>query len=412
MNDEHPLDQGTNWAATLGITGTTTVPSLEQFPTLKPTGYITIGDSLQEPVTYTTNNFDTNDTMTWNHGKHTVKVGGSMLRVQYYQPTNSEFSGTATFNGRNTGPVKNSGNAFAEFLLGAPSSAGLRFGTVVNHLFERDFAGFAQDDYKLLDRLTLNIGLRYEYQSLVREENSQLASFDPTVRNSTGTLGALVLGSERTIGGDAGLQNILNTYGATAAYPYITTAAAAGLPENLVNPNHLRFAPRVGWAWRPSINNSTGGPRQLWHLLYRVTAERAPHRIGGQFPVLHCGGPKRNQRAALTKRVHPQPRRPCHQRQRLRPKCAVFLSGELQPHGGARVAQGARGRDCLHRIARTSSGLAGGRQSGPAEHVSDVHAGFGSRVRQQLPKALRLLRFGQSLPVQCVLELQRRDDHS
>ena len=80
VNNEHPLDQGTNWAATLGITGTTTVPSLEQFPTLKPTGYITLGDSEQEPVTYTTNNFDTNDTMTWNHGKHTVKVGGSMLR--------------------------------------------------------------------------------------------------------------------------------------------------------------------------------------------------------------------------------------------------------------------------------------------------------------------------------------------
>jgi hypothetical protein len=56
--NEHPLDQGTNWATTLGVTGTTTVPSLEQFPTLKPTGYVTLGDSEQEPVTYTTNNFD------------------------------------------------------------------------------------------------------------------------------------------------------------------------------------------------------------------------------------------------------------------------------------------------------------------------------------------------------------------
>jgi hypothetical protein len=284
VNDEHPLDQGTNWAATLGIANTTTVPSLEQFPTLKPTGYVTIGDSEQEPVTFTTNNFDTNDTMTWNHGKHTVKMGASMLRVQYYQPTNSEFSGSATFNGRNTGPVKNSGNAFAELLLGGPSSAALRLGTVVNHLFERDFAGFAQDDYKVLDRLTLNVGLRYEYQSLVREENGQLASFDPTVMNSTGTLGALVLGSEASIGGDAGLQNILNTYNATSVYPYITTAAAAGLPTNLVNPNHLRFAPRVGWAWRPSINNSTviRGSYGIFFTGSRLSALRT--ELAGNFP--------------------------------------------------------------------------------------------------------------------------------
>ena len=250
VNDEHPLDQGTNWALQLGIPGTTTVPSLEQFPTFKPTGYVSLGDSEQEPVTFTTNNFDTNDSLTWNHTKHTVKFGASMLRIQYYQPTNSEFSGTMTFNGRNTtdyippGQTKAiGGNAFAEFLQGTPSSAELREGTVVNHLFERDYAVFFQDDYKILDRLTLNIGLRYEYQSLAREENGQLSSFDPEATNSTGTAGALVIASESSIGGDAGLQAILNKYNvgpldygtsaANNAYPYILTAAQAGLPQTL-----------------------------------------------------------------------------------------------------------------------------------------------------------------------------------
>lgn len=284
VNNEHELDAGTDWAATLGIPGTTTVPSLEQFPTFKPTGYASLGDSEQEPVTYTTNNFDTSDTLTWSHGKHTAKFGGSMLRIQYYQPTNSEFSGTWTFNGRISGPAKNSGNAMAEFLLGAPSSAGLEQGIVVNHLFERDYAGFAQDDYKILDKLTLNLGVRYEYQSLVREENGQLSSFDPNVTNSTGTPGALVLASDASIGGDAGLANILSTYGATAAAPYITTASAVGLPQTLVEPNHLRFAPRVGWAWRPSINNSTV-VRGSWGIFFtgsRLSALRT--ELAGNFP--------------------------------------------------------------------------------------------------------------------------------
>ena len=284
VNKEHELDAGTNWAGQLGIPGTTSVPSLEQFPSFKPTGYMSLGDSEQEPVTFTTNNFDTNDTLTWNHGKHTAKFGGSMLRIQYYQPTNSEFSGTMTFNGRNSGPAKNTGNAFAEFLMGTPSSAGLRVGNVVNHLFERDYAGFLQDDYKILDKLTINLGLRYEYQSLVHEENGQLSSFDPGVMNSTGTPGALVLASENSIGGPAGLANILSTYAATAAAPYITTAAAAGLPETLANPNHLRFAPRIGWAWRPSINNSLV-VRGSWGIFYtgsRLSALRT--ELAGNFP--------------------------------------------------------------------------------------------------------------------------------
>jgi Carboxypeptidase regulatory-like domain/TonB dependent receptor len=284
VNDEQELDAGTNWAAQLGIPGTTSVPSLEQFPSFKPTGYASIGDSEQEPVTFTTNNFDTNDTVTWNHGKHTAKFGASMLRVQYYQPTNSEFSGTMTFDGRNSGPVKNSGNAFAEFLLGAPSSAGLRLGIVVNHLFERDYAVFGQDDYKILDKLTLNLGLRYEYQSLVHEEAGQLSSFDPDITNSAGTAGALVLASENSIGGATGLANILNTYAATAAAPYITTAAAADLPQSLVHPNDLRFAPRVGFAWRPSLNNSLV-VRGSWGIFFtgsRLSALRT--ELAGNFP--------------------------------------------------------------------------------------------------------------------------------
>ncbi len=297
VNNEHELDSGTDWTLQLGIPGTTNNPALEQFPTIKPTGYESLGDSEQEPVTYTTNNYDTNDTMTWNHGKHTAKFGGSMLRIQYFQPTNSEYSGTISFNGRASGAniitdvsATNNGNAFAEFLRGVPSSIGLREGVVVNHLFETDYAGFAQDDYKILDKLTLNIGLRYEYQALMHEKNGQLSIFDPNVTNSTGTPGAIVLASESSIGGDAGLQSILNTYGigpstpTSTIYPYMMTASAAGLPQTLIHPNQLRFAPRVGWAWRPSINNSlvVRGSYGIFFTGSRLSALRT--QLSGQLP--------------------------------------------------------------------------------------------------------------------------------
>ena len=291
VNNEHELDAGTDWAAALGIPGTTNNPSLVQFPTFKPTGYESLGDSEQEPIIFTTNNYDTNDTLTWTHGKHTVKFGGSMLRIQDYQPTNTEFSGSLTFDGRNSGPATDEGNAFAEFLLGAPSSVDLRQGIVTNHLFERDWAAFVQDDYKILDRLTLNLGLRYEYQQLPREENGQLSGFDPDIANAAGTQGALVLASEATIGGDAGLQALLNNYGVGPAdgptknaYPYIATASAAGLPQTLVHPNDLRFAPRIGWAYRPSINNSLV-VRGSWGIFFtgsRLDVIRT--ELSGNFP--------------------------------------------------------------------------------------------------------------------------------
>jgi hypothetical protein len=178
----------------------------------------------------------------------------------------------------------------ADFMLGEPSSVGLRQGIVVNHLFEQDYAGFVQDDYKILDKLTLNLGLRYEYQSLMHEESGQLSSFDPYITNSLGTQGALVLASESSIGGDAGLQAILNQYDIGPnnptgnLYPYITTAAAAGLPQTLVHPNDLRFAPRIGWAWRPSINNSLV-VRGSWGVFFtgsRLSALRT--ELAGNIP--------------------------------------------------------------------------------------------------------------------------------
>jgi Carboxypeptidase regulatory-like domain/TonB-dependent Receptor Plug Domain/TonB dependent receptor len=294
VSNEHPLDAGTNWAAVLGIPGATNDLSMAQFPTLNISGYMTLGDSSQQPVVYTTNNFDTNDTLTWNHGKHTAKFGASVLSIQYYQPTNSAFSGTISFNGRNSAPAagKNGGNALAEFLRGTPSSSSLRAGTVVNHIIDKDFAGFAQDDYKILDRLTLNVGLRYELQMMPTEKNGQFSSFNPNLMNSTGSPGVLVLASEDTIGGDAGLQGILNKYGVGPLspkqsgniYPYITTAAAAGLPQTLVNRNYLRFAPRVGWAWRPSINNSlvVRGSYGIFYTGSRLSALRT--ELTGNFP--------------------------------------------------------------------------------------------------------------------------------
>jgi hypothetical protein len=101
---------------------------LEGFPKFSITGFEGLGDSTSNPIRYTVNNFDYNDGLTWIKGRHTVRLGGDILRVQYYQPTNSNFNGTFTFNGKTTG------DGIADFLLGFPSSTSRKIGTVTNPL--------------------------------------------------------------------------------------------------------------------------------------------------------------------------------------------------------------------------------------------------------------------------------------
>src|SRR4029077_962812 len=81
---------------------------------------------------------------------------------------------------------------------------------------------FAQDDYKITSYLTLNLGLRWEYNSPASEKYNQMSSFDPTVPG----------GGLRVEG-----QN--------------------GVGNRLFNPNWKNFGPRFGFAWQPLHNSST-----------------------------------------------------------------------------------------------------------------------------------------------------------
>jgi hypothetical protein len=281
-NDEHAEDAGINWAALLGIPGTTTDPTLEQFPYFNVNGYATLGDSIQEPVTYTTNNWDTNDTVTWSKGKHTIKFGFDMLRVQYIQPTNSEFSGDIAYSGKTvltSGSKKlesaTAENGLLEFLAGAPTTAGLRVGTVSNHLHDTSYSGFAQDDYKILPGLTLNLGARYELETLPYEENNQLSNFVPSA-------GKVLIAAAETPALDS-MITALSSKGVPGT-SLVGYSSQSGLPRTLVYPNRNRVAPRVGFAWRPNANDQTviRGGYGIFYTGSRLTVIRT--ELSGQFP--------------------------------------------------------------------------------------------------------------------------------
>lgn len=271
VSAEEANDHGFNWAQKLGIAGTTTVPAFLGFPNFKPSGVASLGDNASDPITFIVNDYDGSDVVAWTRGKHNFKFGGDILHVQLFQPTNTDKNGAFTYNGKFTNSGSAPTDALADMFAGFPATSLLMSGGIVNHLFQTNYAGFAQDDYKLSPNLTLNLGIRYELQTLPSEENGQLSNFVPSLgqivysnASSVSNIGALLT--------QAGLTN------------YYVPASSVGFPQTLIHANHLRLGPRLGFAWRPFDNDRTviRGGYGIFYTGIRLSVIRT--NLTGQFP--------------------------------------------------------------------------------------------------------------------------------
>ncbi len=141
------------------------------------------------PETYSggvQNVFTYSDVLNWVKGKHSLSAGGLFNKSQVNKP---QVWGVPTFafNGQYTG------NGFADFLLGDVQN--YRYSATLTEYGERraSMAAFIQDDWKVLHNLTLNLGLRYQYEGGFSEHKMQDANFSPTLMNpSINTPGAIV----------------------------------------------------------------------------------------------------------------------------------------------------------------------------------------------------------------------------
>ncbi|HKE24398.1 MAG TPA: TonB-dependent receptor [Bryobacteraceae bacterium] len=134
-----------------------------------------------------------NEAMTWSHGRHTIKFGGDFRRQMYNNYSPGKQSGSYSFSNTFTTSTPNdtkSGFGIADLLLGLPASTSFN---IDDYTFREniDSAGaFVQDDFKINRRLTLNLGLRWEWDGPYSEANNQFASFAPLIVNHiTGNLG-------------------------------------------------------------------------------------------------------------------------------------------------------------------------------------------------------------------------------
>ncbi|HJY05260.1 MAG TPA: TonB-dependent receptor, partial [Bryobacteraceae bacterium] len=182
---------------------------------------------------YNENSFDPSDVVTLIRGRHILKFGGEVLMYQdnatpwgNINAGNFTFSGVFTQRGPNdstNGAGGQSGIGYADFLLGQVSQWNASNTPIVGFR-QKSPQFFVQDDWKITQNLTLNLGLRYQIQGGWSEVRNRLGDFDPTLVNpATNTLGAM------WFGGNNGRTN---------------------LEAN----NYKIFLPRVGFAWSPRNN--------------------------------------------------------------------------------------------------------------------------------------------------------------
>ena len=221
-----------NVAAELGIEGTSQTAANWGPPNLSFTNYGSLSDaswSLNRNQTSTVA-----DSLMWVHGEHNLTFGADYRRQQFNQFSDNNGRGAYTFDGSATSLLVNgvaqsgTGYDLADFLLGMPTTASIRYGDPDKYFRGSGYDGFVNDDWRITSRLTLLAGMRWEYAAPVTELYNRLVN--------------VLLGP-----GDATIEQL---------EPGETSTYYGALPAALVRPDHNVFAPRLGFAWRPLTKGS------------------------------------------------------------------------------------------------------------------------------------------------------------
>jgi len=201
FNVRSPDTVGQNWAQQLGIpnAGPETMPTFvcaAIFTAECPAGQAgrrLIIDFPGGRSVDVNENFSFQDNVTKVMGRHTFKTGYELMRTRHNVQVPSNPSGIYHFGGTDFPFRPNTGNAFAAFMLGSVTKADFtrNLASWLPRWWSHAF--YFQDDFKVSRQLTLNLGVRWQYESPFSTKYGQQSQFDPTARDPlTGRAGAIL----------------------------------------------------------------------------------------------------------------------------------------------------------------------------------------------------------------------------
>jgi hypothetical protein len=209
-----------------------------------------IGFSIQGPSRLVDNTFAYSDVLSWTHGKHTLKFGGSFSAYQDNQVFEFEINGQFFYSTAGA-----AGDPFANFLVGLPDTFDQGPAAPSNIRTKATYV-FGQDEWHVAHNLTLTYGLRYEYSTPKSDTKGRTYSVIPGAPQSTvfpgAPLGLLFPGDQ-------------------------------GAPSGANFPDKTNFAPRFGFAWQPFHDGKTS-VRGGWGMFYDVLKAEDNFQFNGQVP--------------------------------------------------------------------------------------------------------------------------------
>lgn len=194
-------------------------------------------------------NYQPRDDVSWSKGEHQFKFGFAWMRSDKNQQQQADTQGDYTFNGSSY-----SKDAYANFLLGFASSFAQLQNLATAHWVNNTYSMYGNDNWHVLPRLTLNLGLRWDIMPHVYEKNNRTSNFIPAdfnpadaqVPNAAGQLDPTGPGFSQPAG--APVPFYLNG---------VRLAGVNGFPRGLVKNDYGTWQPRVGFAYDISGNGKT-----------------------------------------------------------------------------------------------------------------------------------------------------------
>lgn len=221
LNHESPADLGFQYQPTL--------PEAAGPPFIQIGGYASVGDPITGPRNTYQNTFDLSGSLSKIYGRHELKFGGGYRRDQINGVQGIATNGFFVF-----APIPSVAgflynDGFANYLSANPVVFLQGGGDFSREIRDRAVDAYAQDNYKVTSRLTLNLGLRYELPLPATENKNRVNLFVP--------------GTQSTV-----VPN---------APPGLLYPGDPGVSAGLIPAEKTAFAPRVGFAWDPRGNAKT-----------------------------------------------------------------------------------------------------------------------------------------------------------
>ena len=213
-------------------------------------GYSGFGNNTDGPYTTSDHILQVVDSISWTHGKHSIKFGAEIGRTDFNETGNQYARGAYSITNQATGYTP------ADFMLGYVASTTDAVALAVARFALTNQFYYIQDSWKIRHNITVNYGVRYEYVPSWSDRVPLVNTFFPAGYFLQGDPKGLnpqpVSTQPCIIENGTGNFNSGNVVFPTVAQGGVCQARDGRLGSNLVNSDHKDFAPRLGIAWSPT----------------------------------------------------------------------------------------------------------------------------------------------------------------